>query len=177
MKIRKLAISALLGVVLLLGAACDGGQGAEPTPTPTLTPTAAVAATATPMATSTIDLAFCPPPEEGKANIAGQLTWNGASWYETFRSGGVLELYPHGSWDEIAGVKYLEGEIIARDSIDLDGYYCFRNLEPGEYEVQKHCPDDSNKPHTYMYIGPILAVANQTYWVEMDPYSVCMGQY
>ena len=33
MKIEKLAVFMLLGVVLLLGAACDGGQGAEPTPT------------------------------------------------------------------------------------------------------------------------------------------------
>jgi hypothetical protein len=171
MKIKSLAVFALLGVLLLLGAACGEGQGVEPTPTPTLTPTAAEA-TSTPTPTSTIDLAFCPPPAAGKANIAGVLVWNGESYYETFRTRGMMELYPHGSWIEIAGVKYDEGTIIARDSTDFDGYFCFRNLEPGEYEVQKECPAGTRELMN-VFIGPILARADQTKWVEMDPYDIC----
>jgi hypothetical protein len=172
MKTKKLAVFTLLVVVLLVGAACGGGRGVEPTPTPTSTtePTAAPVSTATP--TSTIDLAFCPPPEEGKANIAGVLTWNGTSYYEKFRVRGVVELKVYGDWLEIAGVKYSEGTVIARDSTDFDGYYCFRNIEPGEYMVEKSCPAGT-KALMKAFIGSILAKANQTYWVEMDPYTVC----
>jgi hypothetical protein len=177
MTIKKLAIFTLLGVVLLLGAACDGEQGAEPTPTPTLTlpPTAAAAATATPTPTSTIDLAFCPPPEAGKANIAGQLTWNGASWYETFRTIGVLQVQVYGDWLEIAGKKYVSGTVLARDSTDIDGYFCIRNLEPGEYMVGKWCPAGTESG--VVPYGPILLQAGQTKWVEVDPYLSCTGQY
>jgi hypothetical protein len=176
MKIDKLAVLMLLGVVLLLGVACDGGQGAEPTPTPTptLTPTAAVIATATPTATSISTLQVCPPPGAGKANIAGQLTWNGASWYETLRTIGVLEVLVYGDWLEMAGVKYVDGTVVARDSIDIDGYFCLRNLEPGEYMVQKKCPAGTTEL-LYVLYGPILARADQTCWVDVDPYDNCMG--
>ena len=172
MTIKKLAVFTLLGVVLL-GVACDGEQGAGPTPTPTQTPTAAAVATATPTSTTTIDLAFCPPPEAGKANIAGVLLWNGGSYYDEFRVRGVVELKVYGDWYEWAGVKYSEGTVLARDNTDLDGYYCFRNLEPGEYMVRKDCPAGT-KELMGVYRGPILAQAGQTKWVELDPYSVCM---
>ena len=39
MKLTKLAVILLLGVMLISGVACGGGQGAEPTPTPTPTST------------------------------------------------------------------------------------------------------------------------------------------
>jgi hypothetical protein len=174
MKMKSLALSALLGVVLLLGAACDGEQSAEVTPTQTLTPTAASVATATPTPTSTIDLAFCPPPDAGKANIAGQLTWNGASWYETFRSGGALWVSVYGDWLEIAGKRYVDGTVLARDSTDIDGYFCLRNLEPGEYVLGKYCP--AGTKNGAVPYGPILAKADQTYWVDVDPYLPCTSK-
>lgn len=173
MKIRNLAVPVLLGMVLLLGAACGEGQDAEPTPTPTLTPTAAEA-TSTPTPTSTMDLSFCPPPAEGKANIAGRLTWNGESWYETFRTLGVLDVKVFGDWLEIAGKTYVSGTVLARDSIDIDGYFCFRNLEPGEYMVSKWCP--AGTKNAQGYAGPILARAGQTYWVEADLYRYCTSK-
>lgn len=174
MKIRNLAVPVLLGAVLLAGAACGGGQGAEPTPTPmpTLTPTAAEA-TSTPTPTSTVDLSFCPPPAEGKANIAGVLLWNDESWYQTFRTVGVLEILVYGDWLEIAGVKYTEGTVLGRDNTDLDGYFCFRNIEPGEYMVRKQCPSGTTEM-MYVIYGPILAQAGQTKWANVDPYDICM---
>lgn len=172
MKMKSLAVFALLGVVMLLGAACDGDQGAEPTPTPTSTSEPTAAPVSTPTPTSTVDLSFCPPPEEGKANIAGVLLWNGTSYYDELHVRGVLELKVYGDWLEIAGVKKVSGSVLARDSIDFDGYYCFRNIEPGEYMVRKDCPAGT-KELTGVFRGPILAVAGKTYWVTFDPYSVC----
>lgn len=127
-----------------------------------------------PTPTATVDLSFCPTPSEGKANIAGVLTWNGESWYGTFHVGGVLNVKTYGDWLEIAGVTYTSGTVLARDSIDLDGYYCFRNLEPGEYMVSKSCPPGSRELTNVVY-GPIPAEANQTYWIPFDPYNVCAG--
>ena len=173
MKINRLAIIVLLGAVLLAGVACGEGQGAEPTPTPTVTLTPAAIATPTPTPTSTMDLSFCPPPAEGKANIAGRLTWNGESYYDEFRVRGVVEMLVYGDWLEIEGVKYTEGTVLGRDSTDIDGYFCFRNVEPEEYMVRKKCPAGT-KELMYVLYGPILAQAGQTKWVDVDPYTVCM---
>jgi len=98
--------------------------------------------------------------------------WNGGSYYEAFRTRGVLELKEYGSWEERAGLKEVSGVVIARDSTDIDGYYCFRNVEPGEYMVHKLCPSGTTEL-LYVYAGPILAQADHTYWVEMDPYYGC----
>ena len=175
MKINRLAIIVLLGAVLLADAACGGEGGAQPTPTPTPAPTMtpAAIATPTPTPTSTMDLSFCPPPAEGKANIAGVLVWNGESYYDEFRVRGVVEILVYGDWLEIAGVKYVEGTVLARDNTDLDGYFCFRNLEPGEYMIRKECPSGTTEM-LYVLYGPILAQAGQTKWVDVDPYNVCM---
>gem|GEM_PF-5153309 len=176
MKINRLAIIVLLGAVLLAGVACGGEGGAQPTPTPAPTMTPAAIATPTPTPTSTMDLSFCPPPAEGKANIAGVLTWNGESYYDEFRVRGVVEMLVYGDWLEIAGQLQVEGTVLARDSTDFDGYFCIRNLQPGEYMVSKACPAGT-KDYSVVYFGPILARAGQTKWVEIDPYRYCTGQY
>ena len=170
MKPTKIAVTLLLGVLLVSGLACaGGGTGSEPTPTPT--PTTTVTVEATPTVTSVA----CPSPSGGKGNIAGKIVWNGKPWGDEFSTRAILKLYPPDAYTNLSGVLYLTGSSTAVTTADLDGNFCFHDLEPGTYCVQRDCPPGSSSGTLVLWL--ITVVEGQTYWREFDPYDICTHPY
>lgn len=167
MSLISSAATVSLSILMVAGFACGGEQGAAPTPTVTAEPTATVEETV--QATPTQTFVNCPPPSEGKGNIAGIILWNEGSWVDEFGTRAILDLYPTGSHEDIAGLKYLEGVRAAKTTADIDGNFCFRNIEPGEYFISRGCP---NVAYLGVYIN-VTVTEGETYWLSFDPHGTC----
>lgn len=171
MKPTKIAVTLLLGVLIVSGLACaGGGKGSEPTPTPTPTPTATVEAT--PIATSVA----CPPPSEGKANIAGTLLYNGKPWGDEFGTRATIKLYTPDAYSQRStGHSYINGSATATTTTDFCGNFCFHDIEPGYYCVNRKCPGDC--PPECGGVGNVnwcfTVVEGQNYYRCFDPYYTC----
>ncbi len=168
MKWRTVVPIVLLALVLCVASACGGG-GAAPTPTstPTLTPT--------PTPTPTPEATEYPPPGEGKGNLAGHITWNGKSWQVEQGTRAGVQLFTRDGFDYLFGLFVQVGSPVKRGSADTDGYFLFKNIEPGYYYVRVYCPPGAS--YDWMVYGPVEVVANQTTSIgEIDPYDTCTGQ-
>lgn len=91
---------------------------------------------------------------------------------DEFHTRASLSLYPAGSFYEMGGIKYLGGAITARTTADLDGNFCFRNIEPGEYLIQRECPTT----YSGVYFN-VTVTEGETYWRAFDPYDTCINPF
>ncbi|MGB2800476.1 MAG: hypothetical protein WBC55_05915 [Dehalococcoidia bacterium] len=171
MKWRTLIPVILLALVLFVASACGGG-GAEATPTPTPTPTQTSTPTVTPTPTPTPEATEYPPPSEGKGNLAGHITWDGKSWRLEHGKQAGVQLFTKDAYQELGEYWTQIGAPEKRGAADVEGYFLFKNIDPGLYLVKVKCPTTS-KFGGILY-GPVEVTADETTSMgEIDPFDDC----
>lgn len=172
MKWKTVIPIVVLAIVLCVASACGGGVApATPTPTPMPTPTSTP--TITPIPTPTPEATEYPPLNEGKGKIAGHITWGGKSWRLEHGKQARVDLFTRDAFQLIGDLLYQQDAPVKRGAADTEGYFLFKNIEPGYYYVLVYCPG-ALRGQVY---GPIEVVADDTNNMgEIDPIDGCTGK-